>query len=117
MSILAIKIIKCEICGQVFERIGTRQKYCKPCAEWKKKADASQKCKEYRRKRKIREALGIHKKSEPDINVCDDKKCRLCKYCFRPNSSTTVMCQYIDIVGHSRGCPAGKCSKYERRKK
>ena len=41
-----------------------------------------------------------------------DKKCSRCK-CRAPDKSQWE-CDYISIVGHSRGCPPGKkCKRFE----
>ena len=43
------------------------------------------------------------------------KLCRSCKYSNQPNLWTVSgRCNYICVTGHSRGCPASDCDKYER---
>ena len=43
------------------------------------------------------------------------KLCRSCKYSVDPRMwITSYRCNYILITGHSRGCPASDCDKYER---
>lgn len=48
---------------------------------------------------------------------CDNsEKCKTCKY--KAGEDAMYKCNYITIVGHSRGCePGNKCTKYKRGKK
>lgn len=39
----------------------------------------------------------------------DRKKCRTCMYRGKKNG-----CDYIEIVGHSRGCSVEECTVYEK---
>ena len=44
---------------------------------------------------------------------CSSKKCKTCKY--RTSESAMNRCDYIFIIGHSRGCdPGDKCTTYKR---
>lgn len=45
----------------------------------------------------------------------DRKKCKTCKY--RPPSALKANgagCDYLDLVGHSRGCAVEDCDRYEK---
>lgn len=42
-------------------------------------------------------------------------KCRTCKY--KAQEQAINGCDYISIVGHSRGCSVKDCDKYEKGKR
>lgn len=48
----------------------------------------------------------------------DRHLCKSCIYRMRRSGriETGGHCDYIDIVGHSRGCPAEDCDKYQKGK-
>ena len=69
-----------------------------------------------RPKKKIKEEHGDYRNpnARPGWNA-DRKKCRTCK--FRPASALKANgagCDYLDLVGHSRGCAVEDCDKYEK---
>lgn len=43
--------------------------------------------------------------------------CKKCKYRGREMGGYRTTCDYIVIVGHSRGCKVENCNKYEPGKK
>ncbi len=49
----------------------------------------------------------------------DRHLCKTCKYRAGKWEHRTVgyRCDYICIVGHSRGCPAENCNRYEKGKR
>ena len=78
--------------------------------------------------KEISEKLNIHyatvctyvreiREEDPNQPKTDNTDRHLCKTCcFRGNlnSSCRNRCDFIVIVGHSRGCPASKCTVYKR---
>lgn len=40
-------------------------------------------------------------------------KCKSCKY--RGTNYIGNGCDYIEFIGHSRGCPVEECDKYEKK--
>lgn len=60
------------------------------------------------------------KKDKPDkkVPVKDNSDRHLCKTCrFRGDATGKNGCDYIEIVGHSRGCSVEECNVYERGKR
>lgn len=60
------------------------------------------------------------KKDKPDKKapVRDNSDRHLCKTCkFRGCDQGKNGCDYIEIVGHSRGCSVEECTVYERGKR
>ena len=52
----------------------------------------------------------------------DNKDRHLCKTCIFKSSdwerkTNGYRCNYIEVVGHSRGCPPEDCDKYEKGRK
>lgn len=56
--------------------------------------------------------------SSCDINytahMLSQKRCRLCEFSHKI-SGGKVLCDYINVMGHSRGCDAYNCTKFRRR--
>lgn len=44
------------------------------------------------------------------------KKCAKCVYHSSVSSGHDIICDYIGVTGHSRGCPASQCDKYRKGK-
>ena len=96
--------VKCECCGEPFEAPTRATKICDSC-------------------RRCVTAPGVHKKVQkskvkrvrekgPDMTRC--KTCHYsCRYSDAPGD---ILCDYLLIEGHSRGCDPGKaCTKYKKR--
>ena len=65
----------------------------------------------------VRNYASRYRKEHPAEHIARDNTdsiwCRSCRY--RPNERLKWhKCNYIEITGHSRGCPAARCDKYER---
>lgn len=61
-----MRTVSCAVCGQTFEAIGTRAKYCPEC---KREAVAAQKRDYARRKREAMQKEDVDK--EPTFHLCD----------------------------------------------
>lgn len=49
--------------------------------------------------------------AKPGWNA-DREKCKTCRYRQRKRNEITGGCDYISIVGHSRGCAVENCDRY-----
>lgn len=55
-----------------------------------------------------------------EIGKIKIEKCRYCKYAggyYKQEGISRPTCDYIGIVGHSRGCRPDECDKFVREKK
>ena len=104
----------CDICGKPIIRKSSRQKYCKECAEYKKKnrtTDQKRREAELRYKRRH----GIYN----DGRKGEEHECMVKGSCVYGSKDS---CMYWEIEGHSRILAGyrireGKCELYKRGKK
>lgn len=100
-----MRTVKCECCGEAFEAPTRATKLCDKC-------------------RRCIKAPGVHTKVQKQKankereKEPDKTRCRTCRFASRySDSPNDILCDYILIMGHSRGCDPGKdCTKYEKRK-
>ena len=103
---MGMKIIKCRLCGKEFESRTAHRKYCDACVRTAKWQTSN------RFYKKIKSAKAAHKPIPKKVRA-DVSQCRKCVY--RGMIGSNVICDYLDIVGHMRGCePSPNCSAFEK---
>lgn len=93
-------IVECQMCGITIENGRPNQKYCRACAKKRKNSHISS-------------GISMQCLQEDGILIHIQQKqrqmqehCRGCIY-FGGENYMNASCNYLFIVGHSRGCPPG----------
>lgn len=101
MKVNTYGYINCEDCGQLVL----------------KKHPMTKRCPECQREHNKQEQRKYHKKRSK-TNVKPVSQCKKTKTCIYGSTMSHIdICNYLEMVGHSRGCPVKGCTKYKRRKK
>lgn len=97
---------ECEYCGKRMVMVSSRRKYCDSCQEKVK----NESCKVHYKTRK--------NAPKPVRDIRDITQCRTCKYSEYLGGGNNIICNYIEVMGHMRGCePSPNCTKYEKGKR
>lgn len=98
--------IKCSMCGVEVLKKHPKTTRCPSCQTKYHSKKAAEK------QKRLRAAQGrsnqVHRSTE-----C--KKTKICRY--GSNVGALDICNYMEIVGHSRGCPVENCKEFKRRKR
>lgn len=60
------------------------------------------------------EVSSLLSKATPDMVTTNNRMCASCRYYYGSDHETT-MCGYYVYTGVRRGCPVGKCDKWEKK--
>lgn len=89
---------KCAMCGSILS--DARKRYCPSCLKKKRRY-------EYKKPKQTRRVYVIKRPTPVKI---DTTQCRTCLYRYGTN---TIVCGYVEDVGHSRNCePSPNCTAY-----
>ena len=97
---------RCEMCGRLMRQVCSRKRLCKACQ--KESMRISIHYRQGAKKRRLTEALSFR---------ADTTQCRNCIYRAFLGSGKNIICNYIELTGHMRGCePSPHCEKYKEGK-